>query len=634
MKEINLADYITGSDPLQNRSDFWAALAACKGQRAHYLYVPDPDPGVAYTMAILAADKMTSAQITAGEPGDSAIARFLVDWDLEIYGDGADHSVLSFGTDVPGMQFCALKMVYPFSLSMRGVRVTSHTPMANGTSPMTYGIYIPPKGGNPSGENRFRMEKSKLDWFGDTVAATAGPVNAINHTAVELLDSEIRGQKITVGVWNDPNDAGTKALHVERCKLFNTDKNSGWGSHLMYVHENVSWRAVNTGFYEWATTKFGIQNWGSNPNAPAKYSEADGCYFDKSGDGPAIITSDTGPCQVRGGRIECRQGIEARQKLIVSDVFFKPTPQIDGTIAVLSTYQNSEVIARNITCDMSEVGDRPATVFAVTNNNSIWDIDGANIFSNKRTASLIIYGSAPNITTGHAHVKGRNVTVNGYHVPDVDYAAGIRSTLCLLSAKQGYWDLANHTATGDMVSDRGALRLDASIAQEVKLDNFDIIAQRGLAMYSDASASGKVVATNMRVHDGRMQLVGGAVQKIRLPATSMDPTTRTVVPLRLAAVPTLVLQVLALDTDYGTVNVTGNPAAPIEVGGIYINLTTKTQTISGVSYTNVYASDDTSNFEETLLQLISDGGLSFGGIVMPAGKAFVLRRKGDLWSVA
>lgn len=647
MKEVNLADYVKGADPVQNRSDFWAALAACKAQRAHSLYVPDPEPGVVYKMAILAADKMTTAQVQAGEPGDSAIARFLVDWDLEIYGDGWDHSVLSFGSDVAGLQFAGLKMMFPFSLTLRGVRVTSHTPMASGVSPMTYGVYVPPKTGNPTTENRLLIEKSKVDWFGDTVAATAGPVHAVNRTSIGIFDSEIRGQKVTVGIWNDPDDDGSKNLHVERTKLFNTDKNSGWGSHLMYIHENVSWRAINTGFFNWATAKYGIQNWGSNPNGKAKYSEAQGCNFDGSGDGPAIITSDTGPCQVSGGRVECRQGFQARQRLVVTDVLFRPLPTIGGTIACLSTYDNAEVVARNLIFDMSEIGDNQSSIFGISNNNSVWDIDGARIDAKKRTASLTIYATAPNITHGLANVKSRNVTVNGYHVPDADYAAGVRSVTCLVSGHQANWDLAKQYVTGDMVSDRGALRFDGNpnVLGTFKLEDSEIVALRGLGMYSDLPVANKIETRRVKFNNARLVLVNGAHQRLRF-NEAKAPVAVVPVTTRLSSdwAPFLVLPI---GTDYDTVVLTGNPADPVmNVMDICVNLIRKTQTKPAVpatpttpaqlavTYTDVYVSEDTDNFVDAPLAVVGEISWRFRGIDFPVGQRVDLVREKGLWVLA
>lgn len=652
MKEVNLADYIKGADPVQNRIGWLAAIAACKGQRAHALYTPDPNPGVLYKINLLLADKMSNAIANAGtEPGDRAIARFVIDWDLEIYGDGRDHSVLSFGTTELeptglGMQFAGLKMLFPYSLTVRGLRVTTHTPTASGTTATNYGIFIPPKNGNPSGENQFLMEKAKVDGYAHGVAAPSGPVNAINHTAIKLIDSQLTAQKITVGVWNDPNDDGTKTLHVERCDLDNTDKASGWGSHLMYIHENVSWRAVNANFRSWATAKFAIQNWGSNPNGAAKYSEAVGCHFDKSGDGAAIITSDTGPCQVRGGQVECRQGFQARQRLVASDVLFKPYPTIGGTIACLSTYDNAEVVARNLLFDMSEIGDNQATVFGINNNFSKWDIDGARVWTTKRTASLTIYGTAPNVVHGLATVKSRNVTVDGYHVPDLDYAAGVRSVLCPISGHQANWDLARQYFKGDMVSDRGAIRLDSTVVDGVLanalgtmlLEDVDVVALRGLGMYSDLLTAGKVKARRVKMHGARMMLVGGGYQNFRFDeATAPVPVAPVTTRRSSDWIP---YQVLPISTDYDTVMLTGNPGdPPVNVVDICVNLIRKTITKPAspagpsVTYTDVYSSEDTDNFVGAPLRVQATIDWLWRGTPVSAGKALTVQRIQGNWVV-
>lgn len=634
MREVNLGDYITGSDPNQNRIDYWRALAACKANRIHRLYVPDPNPGVEYRMNLLAADKPTSAQIAAGEVGDSKFARFLVDFDLEVIGDGTKNSILSFGSADATLDYAALKVQFGCTVMLDGIRMTNRNPGITVAGPKRYGVYLPPKNGAPTDHYEFHADRSEIDWFTSCVIAESGPVTAVNFLDIHLRNSVLRAENIVMGVWTSPISDGTKTVHVEKTKFYNTNPNSGFGSHHCYIHDCVSFHFIDPEFYDLQQDKFALQHWGAgDPGYNCKFATVVNGYWDASCQGVAIISSNLHALDVFGGVVESRQGFQSRNQLNAYGTTFRHKPALAGSVSSLSTYTNGRVKARDIVVDASYVGAQQYSVCAIDNNNGDWDIDGIDMASKAPYNKVSILASSNTAPNGSARVKARNMRIEGYRVPDVDYAAGVRSAITLLSGYQGSFDVADSVISGDGVLDRGGLTV-GGIVTDVKLSNVDVnmTPGRGLGLYADSTVADKIKGAEVRLHDRVSKLVGtGAQQRLQLPQ-GFSRITVAPVQRRMAADGVSPLEsVLSLSTDYDSFYITGDVANPIK--SVYINLVVKRVSANNQIFDGVYVSDDSDLFVDSIVKLYSLGGIMWEGVLYPAGSVLKLRRLQHQWAV-
>jgi hypothetical protein len=614
-RELVLADYVSddGLATQANRDGFLALLSDLKGMRRRHLYVPVPStPGARYRIPITAADKMTdNDRWVKGEQGDILIARFLVDSDLCIYGDDALESVIELVIDDPELPAALLKVSQPYSLKLKDVQLTCARPTQgffSGYRTQSMGVYCPPRTGNPTGKHYLTTENAKVDGFSYGLFVTGGPTTSINHLEMKLTGGEIRGHVHAVTCWSDSNADGTKSIRAEGVTL-RSSKTVGVGSHVLYVHPNVHFRARDLLIDDWLSAKYGLAHWGGSGADDGQPRSAtalwEGVRFGAGGEGVGMITSASGSAQANGCVFECRQAIQVRKELLLSNSFITPKPTVDGTISCISTfnYPGATIQVNGLHVDLSHIGSRNLTVFDLQNSLAEWNIANVRVVSRARTQGATLFGSASGLGAGYGLVRAKNVHFHAYHASDLEYAdPAKRSTAYFAALRQGNLYTEGCSFSGDASHDRGAVRLDfATNVGVVDLTGLEIDAQRGMALYTDASSAGKVRG-RAKLKSGRLNITSGS-QALRF--------GEEMAPADLVAADTLVI-----GTDHGVLRVVrpAGATAPVVIRNILVN----------------GRAVDTAAYAGATLELVGDLGWEFGAggnvDVAPGARAVVRLR--------
>jgi hypothetical protein len=437
----------------------------------------------------------------------------LLKWDTELIGDDPEISRFRVGSQNALLAIQGIRLQHPLNFRTDRVCIENLRPVGAVQPPDTDGIRVPGKGGNPQGRHFVELERTKIRGFSRGFCADSGPVNALNYLTAEVKHCDIIGDKSAISFFNDPAGGGAKSLHISERTRLGTTK-SPWSTHVVYIAATANLRVSHAEFHSWREGKFGIQHWGSGlPGQVPNYASVSDTVFESSGDGYTMITTPLAPTTLTNVTWENRTGIVARNRLMASGLVARPKPAMAGTISLVTAYPDAaSVTIKGIDVDLSYVGAAGAsvTVFDPQTSSGAWNIETANIRSDAPCGGTIF--GAPE--SGDVRLHARGVTVNAYHVPDQDYAAGVRSDLRLTICAQGTWDLADVTYRGDVAHDRGVITVAKPNLKRVRCSDVTIEALRGNAVWADQSNK---IEGDVNIVSGALVIAPATLQHLQLP---------------------------------------------------------------------------------------------------------------------
>jgi hypothetical protein len=453
--------------------------------------------------------------------------------DTEILGEDWDHTGFLYDFDVAanvaGTVASCFRYQTPFSLRAEKIFAECKRPTLTQAQGGTAFTHTPGKGGNAPDPHVLELSRVKLRGGRFPVLADSGPTNSANDFTIDMDRCDVIGEIHALSCHNDVANGGGKSVHVSRSRLGTEARviHPAMGSlpafgssHVMYIAATVNVRTKDLRLHGWLTAKYGKHHWGAGlPGQRPRYVTHENLVCEPSGQGYAMITSPLANTKISNMVMECRTGIQCRGDVSIDGIQIRHKPQLAGTISSIAGLDASSIRVNDVDVDLSYLAGQPCTVFDQQTAAARFTIGRVDI-TGRAPAGVNIFGSA--VAAGEpAEMVADDVQAKAYHVPDADYAAGVRSELCVVNMAQGNLRLTNSNFEGDMSHDRGGLKMLHPGFGRATFENVKVKPLRGLAIY--ATQSDQMIGSLLV--DGPISLAADVFQRLQLPDAKGPATT-------------------------------------------------------------------------------------------------------------